>query len=53
MGAFFVAQGVLLLAERALRVSRWPSTLARAWTISCFLLTGPLFVEPMLVILEL
>lgn len=48
MSAFFVVQGLLVLLERVLRVGRWRSSLARAWTIGWMLVTTPMFVEPLL-----
>lgn len=50
MGAFFFAQGALLLVERRLWVVRWRPLAARAWTLGCFAVTMPLFVEPMLLL---
>lgn len=46
--AFFALQGVLLIAEHALRVRDWPGVAARAWTVICILGPSPLFVEPVL-----
>jgi hypothetical protein len=48
MGSFFVVQGVLLLVERRLGAARWPSPLARAFTVVALLVPSPLFVEPSL-----
>jgi hypothetical protein len=48
MGAFFLAQGALVLAERRLGVARWSRARGRVWTIACFVVTGPLFCEPVL-----
>ena len=42
MGAFFVLHGVLVLVESKLRVA------GRALTIGVFVVTAPMFVEPML-----
>ena len=33
-GGFFVVQGLIVLAERKLRVKRWPTLAARVWTLS-------------------
>lgn len=46
-GAFFLVQPLLILAERALRVRRWPGWAARTWTLAALAVTSPLFVEPM------
>jgi hypothetical protein len=46
MGAFFVAQGVLLLVERAMRVAKWPRAAAHAWFLATMIATTPLFVMP-------
>jgi membrane bound O-acyltransferase family protein len=46
--AFFLIHGLLVLLENRLRLSRWPTAAARAWTIGWFLVTSPLFVEPAL-----
>jgi hypothetical protein len=50
-GAFFLVHGVFIVVERALGVSRWRPSLARAWTLTLFALSSPLFVEPLLRIL--
>ncbi|MBN1208419.1 MAG: hypothetical protein JXB05_26400 [Myxococcaceae bacterium] len=52
MGAFFLLQLPLLWAERALGVARWRSPLARAWTLTLLLVSSPLFVEPVLRIVD-
>jgi hypothetical protein len=52
MGAFFVLQLPFLWAERALHVNRWPALLARAWTLGLLLVSSPLFVEPVLQIVD-
>jgi hypothetical protein len=46
MGAFFVLQGVSLVLQTRLGVSRWRTLLARASTLFAFILTLPLFIEP-------
>lgn len=51
-GAFFLLQPVLLAAERTLRVPAWPTPLRRVWTVAALVITGPLFVEPVLRMLE-
>jgi len=45
-GAFFLVQPPFILAERALRVRRWPVRWARTWTLAALAVTSPLFVEP-------
>lgn len=51
-GAFFLVQPLLIAAERWMNVRRWPSTAARAWTLTALAITSPLFVEPALQIVE-
>lgn len=48
MGAFFVIQGLVVVAERVLRVDRWPSLVARVWTVLAIVAPSPLFLEPLL-----
>lgn len=50
MGSFFVVQAVLILVERALRVTRWPAYAARVWMLAGMLLPSPLFTEPMVAV---
>jgi hypothetical protein len=45
-GAFFLVQPLLILAERALNIRRWPILSARIWTLGTLAVTSPLFVEP-------
>ncbi|HVG61943.1 MAG TPA: MBOAT family protein [Hyalangium sp.] len=52
MGAFFLLQLPFLWAERALGVARWPTSLARTWTLALLLASAPLFVEPVLQIVD-
>ena len=52
MGAFFLVQLPFLWAERALGVARWPAPLARTWTFALLLASSPLFVEPVLQIVD-
>ncbi len=52
MGAFFLLQLPFLWAERALGVARWRPSLARAWTLTLLLASSPLFVEPVLRIVD-
>jgi len=51
-GAFFLVQPLLILAERRINVRRWPRPAARLWTLGTLTLASPLFVEPLLQILE-
>jgi hypothetical protein len=53
MGGYFVLQGLAFLLEQRLGLSRWPSWLARAWTVLVVLGASPLFVEPGLRLLSL
>jgi hypothetical protein len=52
MGTFFVLQLPFLWVERALGVARWRAPLARAWTLTLLLVSSPLFVEPVLRIVD-
>jgi hypothetical protein len=45
---FFLAQPVLILIERKLRVRRWPPVGSRAWTITSLSLLLPLLLNPLL-----
>ena len=45
-GVFFLVQPLLILAERRMKVRRWPTSAARAWTLTALAITSPLFVEP-------
>lgn len=47
-GAFFMLQPLLIIAERRMKVRRWPTTAARAWTLAALGVTSPLFVEPVI-----
>ncbi len=51
-GAFFLLQPPLLAAERALRVRRWPRAAAHVWTIGLLAALSPLFVEPVLRVVD-
>ena len=44
--AFFVIQGVAVLAENRLRIHTWPVAMARAWTWIILLAPSPLFFDP-------
>lgn len=48
MASFFVIQGGGVALERRLGADEWPPTRQRIWFASWFLLTGPLFIEPIL-----
>jgi hypothetical protein len=52
MGAFFVLQLPFLWLERALGVARWRAPLARVWTLTLLFVSSPLFVEPVLQIVD-
>ncbi|WP_224361250.1 MBOAT family protein [Hyalangium versicolor] len=52
MGAFFLLQLPFLWAERALGVVRWRAPWNRVWTLGLLLLSSPLFVEPVLQIVD-
>jgi membrane bound O-acyltransferase family protein len=51
-GAFFLIQPLLIFAERGMNVRQWPRPAARAWTLGALTIVSPLFVEPVLQILE-
>ena len=50
--AFFLMQPPLLIAERQLRVKRWPAPLARVWTIGWLVALLPLLAWPLLAVLN-
>jgi hypothetical protein len=52
MGAFFLVQLPLLWAERWLGVARWGALPSRAWTLGLLLASSPLFIEPVLQIVD-
>lgn len=52
MALYFVVEGLLLALEVPLGVARWPAAAGRAWMLACTLLPSPLFVEPMLRLVE-
>ncbi|MDY7226856.1 MBOAT family protein [Hyalangium rubrum] len=52
MALFFLLQLPLLWLERVLGVTRWPAPVARAWTLTLLVLLSPLFVEPVLRIVD-
>jgi hypothetical protein len=51
-GAFFVVQPLLIAAERWLGVRRWRRAFGWVWTVAVLTITSPLFVEPMLQVVE-
>ena len=51
--AFFLAQPVLIIAERCLRVGSWPQYAARAWTFTLFIALLPLMLTPLFAALGL
>lgn len=51
-GAFFLVQPLLIAAERAMNVRRWRPAIARVWTLTGLAIVSPLFVEPVLQLLE-
>ena len=51
-GAFFLAQPLLIAAERRLAVRRWRPAAGRAWTLSALAITSPLIIEPTLQFFE-
>jgi hypothetical protein len=51
MFAFFLVQGIVVVIETRLGVSRWPRPARRAWTITIMVASSPLFVEPALRVL--
>jgi hypothetical protein len=44
--AFFVIQGVAVLAEGRLSIHTWPDAVARAWTLVILLGSSPLYIDP-------
>ena len=50
--AFFLAQPVLIVVERRLRVRHWRPLCGWLWTMSSLALLSPLFTEPLLCWLE-
>jgi hypothetical protein len=51
-GAFFLVQPALILVERRLRIRLWRPLFAWGWTFGVLALMSPLFVEPVLRIIE-
>jgi hypothetical protein len=48
MLSFFLLQGVFVVVERRLRITRRKPAWGRTWTVGVMALSSPLFVEPML-----
>jgi hypothetical protein len=48
IGAFFIAQGAIVVLESRARVRTWPPSFARVASIAAFAATAPLFGEPFL-----
>jgi hypothetical protein len=51
MFAFFLLQGIFVMIETRLDVSRWSRPARRAWTATIMIASSPLFVEPALRVL--
>jgi hypothetical protein len=51
MFAFFFVQGIFVILETRLGVSRWSRPARRAWTVTIMVASSPLFVEPALRVL--
>jgi D-alanyl-lipoteichoic acid acyltransferase DltB (MBOAT superfamily) len=49
---FFLVQALGMWLERRVRVRRWPKAWGHAWTLGWLLVLYPLFVEPLLMLLE-
>jgi hypothetical protein len=52
VGAFFLVQPFFILAERRLNVRRWRMPAQRLWALSALAIASPLFVEPLLHMIE-
>jgi hypothetical protein len=50
--AFFLVQPLMMWIERRLRVRRWRPAWGHAWTLGALMLPYPLFIEPVLVLLD-
>jgi len=48
MFGYFVVQGLVVVAETRLGVTRWPRAWRRSWTLVIMVATSPLFVAPCL-----
>jgi hypothetical protein len=53
MAAFFLVHGGLVLVERAVGVGAWPAWAGHGWVLAVFVVTGPMFVEPLLELMGL
>ena len=51
-GAFFLVQPFLIAAERWVNVQRWRPAAGRAWTLAVLTIASPLFIEPVLQLVE-
>lgn len=51
-GSFFAVQPLWILAERKLRVRKWRPACAHAWTIGALAISCPLFIEPVVQLIE-
>lgn len=51
MFAFFVVQGIFVIVETRVGVTRWLRPARRAWTVTIMIASSPLFVEPALRVL--
>ena len=51
MFAFFLVQGIFVIIEGRLGVSRWSRPARRVWTVTIMVTSSPLFVEPALRVL--
>lgn len=51
MGAFFVVEAALLVAEGPLRVRHWRRPLQHAWAVTAIVAPSPLFILPMTALL--
>lgn len=51
MFSFFLVQGIFLIVEIRLGVSRWARPVRRVWTATLMVASSPLFVEPALRVL--
>ena len=49
---FFIAQAGLMWIERHLHVRRWRPAYGHAWTLGSLMVLYPLFIEPLLAVLE-
>jgi hypothetical protein len=52
MLVFFLIQGVFVLFERKAGLFDWSPLLARLWTIVAIISSSPLFIEPLLRIIQ-